>query len=98
MRGLGTIINVVAILVGASLGVVIGHRLPARKRRNVTDALGLVTLGTGALKSAAPRDDAPAAVSEPSLARRSGTLPDDHPHVTVTTPAATSPTTAPAGA
>ncbi len=58
MRGLGTIINVVAILVGASLGVVIGHRLPERTRRTVTDALGLVTLVIGALNIAALRDDA----------------------------------------
>ena len=49
MRGLGTILNVVAILVGASLGVVIGHRLPERTRRTVTDALGLVTLVIGVI-------------------------------------------------
>ncbi len=58
MRGLGTILNVVAILVGASLGVVIGHRLPERTRRTVTDALGLVTLVIGALNIASLRDDA----------------------------------------
>jgi len=58
LRGLGTILNVVAILVGASLGVVIGHRLPERTRRTVTDALGLVTLVIGALNIASLRDDA----------------------------------------
>lgn len=49
MRGLGTILNVAAILVGAGLGVLIGHRLPERTRRTVTDALGLVTIVIGGL-------------------------------------------------
>jgi uncharacterized membrane protein YqgA involved in biofilm formation len=56
MRGLGTVINVVAILVGSSLGVLIGHRLPDRTRTTVTDALGLVTLVIGALNIASVRD------------------------------------------
>lgn len=42
--GTGTAVNVVAVLVGASLGVLLGNRLPARTRDLVTDALGLVTL------------------------------------------------------
>lgn len=58
MAGLGTLINVVAILVGSSLGVLIGHRLPKRTRDVVTDALGLVTLVVGALNIVAIRDDA----------------------------------------
>ena len=44
MIGLGTIINVVAIVIGASLGVLLGHRLPERTRTVVTDGLGLLTL------------------------------------------------------
>ena len=40
MYGLGTVINVVAILVGASIGVLLGHRPPERTRVTVTDALG----------------------------------------------------------
>ena len=39
MIGLGTIINVVAIVIGASLGVLLGHRLPERTRTVVTDGL-----------------------------------------------------------
>jgi uncharacterized membrane protein YqgA involved in biofilm formation len=58
MRGLGTIINVVAILVGSAAGVLIGHRLPERTRRTVTDALGLVTLVIGALNVVALTDPA----------------------------------------
>lgn len=48
MRGLGTVLNVAAILVGSSLGVVAGARLPERTTRTVTDALGLVTIVIGA--------------------------------------------------
>ena len=57
VRGLGTMLNVAAILVGAGLGVLVGHRLPERTRRTVTDALGLVTLVIGGLNLAALRDD-----------------------------------------
>jgi uncharacterized membrane protein YqgA involved in biofilm formation len=57
VRGLGTIINVVAIVVGAGLGTVLGHRLPERTRRTVTDALGLVTLVIGALNVVALTDE-----------------------------------------
>jgi uncharacterized protein len=57
MRGLGTILNVLAILVGAGLGVLIGHRLPERTRRTVTDALGLVTLVIGGLTIVALTDE-----------------------------------------
>lgn len=57
MRGLGTIVNVVAVLVGAGTGVLVGNRLPERTRTTVTDALGLVTLVVGALNVAAIGDD-----------------------------------------
>jgi uncharacterized protein len=56
--GLGTIINVVAILLGASLGVLIGHRLQKRTSDVVTDSLGLVTLVLGALNVVSLSDDA----------------------------------------
>ncbi|HET6293584.1 MAG TPA: DUF554 family protein, partial [Kribbella sp.] len=42
--GIGTVVNVAAVLVGSVLGVLIGHRLSQRTRDLVTDALGLVTL------------------------------------------------------
>ena len=42
--GLGTVVNVVAVVLGASLGMLAGNRLPDRVRRVVTDCLGLVTL------------------------------------------------------
>ena len=54
--GLGTLINVVAILVGASLGVLVGHRLQKRTSEVVTDTLGLVTLVLGALNIVALSD------------------------------------------
>ncbi len=42
--GIGTAINVIAIIGGASLGILVGHRLAERTRNLLTDILGLVTL------------------------------------------------------
>ena len=42
--GIGTVINVVAIIAGASLGIAIGHRLNTKTRSLLTDVLGLATL------------------------------------------------------
>ena len=42
--GVGTIINVLAIISGASLGVLVGNRMNVRTRTLLTDVLGLVTL------------------------------------------------------
>lgn len=42
--GVGTIINVITIIAGASLGVLVGNRMPIRTRTLLTDVLGLVTL------------------------------------------------------
>ena len=42
--GLGTVINVAAIVVGSLLGMAVGHRLPDRTQWVVTDCLGLTTL------------------------------------------------------
>lgn len=54
--GLGTIINVLTILVGTSLGVLIGHRLSEKTSRVVTDGLGLVVLVLGGLNVVALAD------------------------------------------
>jgi uncharacterized membrane protein YqgA involved in biofilm formation len=43
-RGAGTVVNVIAVLVGSGIGVLLGNRLPQRTRDVVTDALGLVVL------------------------------------------------------
>jgi uncharacterized protein len=64
IAGSGTIVNVATVLVGATIGVLLGNRLPVRTRDVVTDALGLVTLliaGTSAV-----------AVLDPALAREVG--------------------------
>lgn len=58
MPGLGTLMNIAAILVGSTLGVLIGHRFPERTRTTVTDALGLVVLVIGALNLLALADSA----------------------------------------
>lgn len=52
-RGVGTVVNVATVLLGSGLGVLLGHRLPARTREVVTDALGLVTLLVAALSASA---------------------------------------------
>ncbi len=44
MVGLGTVINMVVILIGSTAGVFIGHRMPERMREIVTTVLGLVVL------------------------------------------------------
>lgn len=54
--GLGTMINVVTVLLGSLLGMGIGHRLPQRTRDVVTDCLGLVTLLMAALSAGAVLD------------------------------------------
>ena len=40
------------MLIGSSIGLLLGARLPTRTRDTVTDALGLVTLLIGALSAA----------------------------------------------
>jgi uncharacterized membrane protein YqgA involved in biofilm formation len=47
--GLGTLINVVAIVAGTAAGVLIGNRLSEKTSRVVTDGLGLVVLVLGGL-------------------------------------------------
>lgn len=43
----GTVINVVAVVAGTTLGVLVGHRLSERLRGTVMDALGLVVVVLG---------------------------------------------------
>jgi len=56
--GLGTIINVATVVVGALLGMAVGHRLPERVRAVVTDCLGLVTLLVAGLSCVSVTDPA----------------------------------------
>jgi uncharacterized membrane protein YqgA involved in biofilm formation len=59
--GTGTAVNVCTVLIGASVGVLAGNRLPSRTRDLVTDALGLVTLLIAGLSAVAVTDPAFAA-------------------------------------
>lgn len=52
MPGLGTLINVAAILAGAAIGLGLGQWLPQRTRDVVTSGLGLVTLLLAAMNAA----------------------------------------------
>ena len=45
--GLGTVINVVAVLVGGGLGTLVGTRLPPGMRKTAMQGIGLVTLLIG---------------------------------------------------
>jgi uncharacterized membrane protein YqgA involved in biofilm formation len=58
MLGLGTLLNVAAVVLGGTIGTLLGDRLPARVRDVVTDGLGLVTLVVGGLNAAAVLDPA----------------------------------------
>lgn len=62
--GAGTALNVATVLVGSTLGALLGTRLRERTRTVVTDALGLVTLLLAATSAAA--------VTEPSLGEATG--------------------------
>ncbi len=68
--GIGTVVNVATVLLGAGIGVLLGHRLPQRTRDVVTDALGLVTLliaGTAAVAVLDPALAAAVGSSAPML-------------------------------
>jgi uncharacterized membrane protein YqgA involved in biofilm formation len=60
--GIGTVVNVLTVLLGAGLGVLLGHRLSQRTRDVVTDGLGLVTLLIAVLSALTVTD--PALVAE----------------------------------
>ena len=47
MFGLGTLINTATVLIGGSIGLFIGDRIPERIRTTVVQIIGLVTLGLG---------------------------------------------------
>jgi len=42
--GIGTLINIITIIAGASLGVLVGNRMSSKTRTLLTDVLGMVTL------------------------------------------------------
>ncbi len=54
--GFGTLVNVATVLLGSTIGVLVGHRLPERTRDVVTDGLGLVTLLIAGLSAMAVVD------------------------------------------
>jgi uncharacterized membrane protein YqgA involved in biofilm formation len=47
VRGLGTLVNVVTVVVGTGIGLALGPRLPERVRTTVLSGLGLITFGVG---------------------------------------------------
>ncbi len=51
--GLGTLINVFAIVMGSAIGIAVGHRLKSGSQKSITDILGLITI-LGAVGALAP--------------------------------------------
>ena len=51
--GVGTLINVVAILIGSSIGILAGARITKKSQSLITDVLGLIT-GLGAASALSP--------------------------------------------
>jgi hypothetical protein len=47
MSGMGTLLNVLTVLIGGTLGTVMGARLPERMRETIMHALGLLTMVIG---------------------------------------------------
>ena len=56
--GVGTLVNIITVLIGTVIGVLVGHRLTQRTRDVVTDGLGLVTLLIAAASAASISDAA----------------------------------------
>jgi uncharacterized membrane protein YqgA involved in biofilm formation len=54
--GLGTVINVCTVIIGALLGMAVGHRLHGHTRAVVTDVLGLTTLLMAGLSAVSVTD------------------------------------------
>jgi uncharacterized protein len=54
--GLGTVINVGTVVVGSTLGMAAGHRIPQRTRSVVTDALGLAVFLMAGLSAVSVTD------------------------------------------
>ena len=50
---IGTLVNVLTIIIGSAIGVAVGTKIPHRTRTLITDALGLVTFISGASACAA---------------------------------------------
>src|ERR1041384_1365617 len=53
---MGTVLNVGTVLAGASVGTVLGERLPERMRTTVMHALGLVTILLGVREALGTRN------------------------------------------
>lgn len=56
MRGLGTLINVVAIAAGTGVGLLIGPKVPARMRTTILQTVGLVVVVIGVTQAAGSRN------------------------------------------
>ena len=63
--GIGTVINVIAIILGAALGVLMGNKIAEKTRNLMTDVLGAITLiGAASAIASLWRDDLKSAVPD----------------------------------
>lgn len=69
----GTLLNVVAVVVGTTIGLAVGSRMPERLRTSLTDGLGLFVLALGVFLSTQVFTD-PAAVTGDGLVVLGGLL------------------------
>jgi uncharacterized protein len=56
MRGLGTLINVVAIAAGTGVGLLVGPKVPERMRTTILQTVGLVVVVIGVTQAAGSRN------------------------------------------
>jgi uncharacterized membrane protein YqgA involved in biofilm formation len=68
MAGIGTVVNVVAVLLGTGVGLIFGRVIPERVRTTAMAAIGLCVLGVGLQMALDPRID-------PARLRWTGPLP-----------------------
>lgn len=59
--GIGTVVNVITVVVGALIGLALGNRIPERIKDTVTSVLGLFTMVLGIFSAFAMNSDALAA-------------------------------------
>ena len=58
MQGIGTLVNIGAIVVGTGVGLLFGRAIPARVKTTAMSAIGLAVLGVGLQMAIDPRVDA----------------------------------------
>lgn len=56
--GLGTVVNVITVVVGSLIGIALGNRIPEKTKDTVTSVLGLITIVLGGISVTAMNSEA----------------------------------------